>query len=70
MNEYDDIINLPHHQSTKHKHMSNYQRVAQFTPFAALTGYDTTIDETARQMRNWGFLMSRKAISTNRYSVL
>ena len=48
MNEYDDIINLQHHQSTKHKHMSNYQRAAQFAPFAALTGYDTAIDETAR----------------------
>ena len=48
MNEYDDIINLPHHQSTKHKHMSNYQRAAQFSPFAALTGYDAAIDETAR----------------------
>ena len=48
MNEYDDIIYLPHHQSTKHKHMSNYQRAAQFAPFAALTGYDAAIDETAR----------------------
>ena len=48
MSEYDDIINLPHHQSTKHKQMSNYQRAAQFAPFAALTGYDAAIDETAR----------------------
>ena len=48
MTEYDDIINLPHHQSTKHKQMSNYQRAAQFAPFAALTGYDAEIDETAR----------------------
>lgn len=48
MNEYDDIINLPHHQSNKHSHMSNYQRAAQFAPFAALTGYDAAINETAR----------------------
>ena len=48
MNEYDDIINLPHHQSSKRPHMSNYQRAAQFAPFAALTGYDAAIDETAR----------------------
>ena len=48
MSEYDDIINLPHHQSTKHKQMSNHQRAAQFAPFAALTGYDVAIDETAR----------------------
>lgn len=48
MNEYDDIINLPHHQSKKYKHMSNYQRAAQFAPFAALNGYDAAIKETAR----------------------
>ena len=48
MSEYDDIINLPHHQSTKHKQMSNYQRAEQFAPFATLTGYDAAIDETAR----------------------
>ena len=48
MNEYDDIINLPHHQSSKRPHMNNHQRAAQFAPFAALTGYDSAIDETAR----------------------
>ena len=48
MSEYDDIINLPHHQSSKRSHMRNYQRAAQFAPFAALTGYDAAIDETAR----------------------
>ena len=69
MNEYDDIINLTHHQSTKHKHMSNHQRAAQFAPFAALTGYDAAIDETARFTdKSSNFPMSRKPISTNRYS--
>lgn len=48
MTRYDDIINLPHHQSEKHPHMSNYDRAAQFSPFAALTGYDDAIEETAR----------------------
>lgn len=48
MNEYDDIINLPRHQSTKHAHMSRINRAAQFAPFAALTGYDAAIHETAR----------------------
>ena len=45
---YDDIINLPHHVSKKHPQMSLEARSAQFAPFAALTGYDDMIDETAR----------------------
>lgn len=48
IHQYDDIINLPHHQSTTHPHMSNYDRAAQFSPFAALTGHDAAIKETAR----------------------
>lgn len=40
---YDDIIQLPHHVSTRHKPMSMWQRAAQFAPFAALTGYDDAI---------------------------
>ena len=44
---YDDIINLPHHQSRKHPHMSRHQRAAQFMPFAALTGYNQVIEQTA-----------------------
>lgn len=45
---YEDIINLPHHVSKKRPQMSNYDRAAQFSPFAALTGYDSAIAETAR----------------------
>lgn len=45
---YDDIIDLTHPQSTTRPHMSNHDRVAQFAPFAALTGYGTSIKETAR----------------------
>jgi hypothetical protein len=45
---YDDIINLPHHVSTTHPHMTAIDRAAQFSPFAALTGYDAAIKETAR----------------------
>lgn len=48
MNNYDDIINLPHHESKVHPKMSLYNRSAQFAPFAALTGYDDAIIETAR----------------------
>lgn len=48
MNPYDDIINLPHHTSTSRPRMSAHDRAAQFSPFAALTGYDSAITETAR----------------------
>ena len=46
--EYGDIINLPHPESRKHKRMSMKDREAQFSPFAALTGHDAAIKETAR----------------------
>ena len=48
MSEYDDIIHLPHHVSRIHSQMSMEDRAAQFSPFAALTGYDAAIAETAR----------------------
>lgn len=46
--EYEDIIDLPHPTSQKHPRMSLYDRAAQFSPFAALTGHDAAIRETAR----------------------
>lgn len=46
--KYDDIINLPHHVSAKRLRMSMQDRAAQFSPFAALTGYDAAVKETAR----------------------
>lgn len=48
MNDYDDIINLPHHVSKTHPHMTITERAAQFSPFAALTGHGDAIRETAR----------------------
>ena len=45
---YDDIINLPHYVSKKRPQMSIEARSAQFAPFAALTGYDERVKETAR----------------------
>ena len=48
--KYDDIINLPHHVSRKHKQMSLQNRAGQFAPFAALTGYEDLIDETGREV--------------------
>ena len=46
--QYDNIINLQHHVSSNHEHMSIPDRAAQFSPFAALTGFDGAIKETAR----------------------
>lgn len=46
--KYDDIIELPHHVSRSHPHMPVSDRAAQFSPFAALTGYDDAVAETAR----------------------
>ena len=47
MTEYDDIIDLPRPKS-QHEPMPMSDRAAQFSPFAALTGYGDAIDETAR----------------------
>ena len=41
MSGYDDIIHLPYPQ--KPRRMSNYNRAAQFSPFAALTGFEAAI---------------------------
>lgn len=46
--KYDDIIHLPHPVSTRHPQMPMINRAAQFAPFAALTGHDEAICETAR----------------------
>lgn len=47
-NEFDDIIDLPHHVSKNHPQMSMSSRAAQFAPFAALTGHDEAIENTAK----------------------
>ena len=46
---YADIIDLPHHISKVHPHLSMHQRAAQFSPFAPLVGYEDVIEETRRQ---------------------
>ena len=48
MGKYEDIINLPHHISLNHKPMSMEHRAAQFAPFAALSGHEDALAETAR----------------------
>jgi len=46
---YADIFDLPHHTSPKRPQMKHIDRAAQFAPFAALTGHDDAIAETARE---------------------
>lgn len=46
--QYDDLINLPHHVSSTRPQMSMMDRAAQFSPFAALTGYHAAIREADR----------------------
>ena len=46
--KYDDIIDLPHHVSANHPQMLREQRAAQFSPFAALSGYGESVGEAAR----------------------
>ena len=49
MEKYDDIIDLPHHVSKKHPQMSMRDRAAQFSPFAALTGFEEAVNDTVRE---------------------
>jgi len=48
MSGYDDILHLPHHVSDRHPRMPMTDRAAQFSPFAALTGYGAVVQEAAR----------------------
>lgn len=48
MGKYNDIIDLPHPTSERHPRMPMANRAAQFSPFAALTGYEDAVQETAR----------------------
>ena len=49
---YADIIDMPHWTSPTRPQMSLYDRAAQFSPFAALTGYDDMVNEEARFVDN------------------
>lgn len=51
---YDDIIDLPRHVSPVHPPMPMADRAAQFSPFAALQGYEDAVMEAGR-------LVDRKA---------
>ena len=45
---YEDIIHIPHHRSARRPHMNIRDRAAQFSPFAALTGFDSALEEAGR----------------------
>ena len=45
---YDDIMQMPHPDSSRHTRMPLRNRAAQFAPFSALTGYQEAVQETAR----------------------
>lgn len=49
MDDYKDIISLPHPEPKHHKRMNIYQRAAQFAPFAALTGYEDAIRKAQQE---------------------
>lgn len=66
MGKYDDIIDLPHHVSKVHPQMSIWDRSAQFAPFAALTGHEEAIAETARLTKSGMSLMRTKKESLMR----
>ena len=46
--KYEKIIGMAHHTSPTRPRMALRDRAAQFAPFAALTGYDEMVEETAR----------------------
>lgn len=61
--EYDDILHLPRPVSTRHARMSMVDRGAQFSPFAALVGYEKVLEESARLTEAETFLdESRKEL--------
>ncbi len=60
MDNYDDIINLPHHVSKRHPQMSMWNRAAQFAPFAAMSGYDEAIMES--QQKNERLYEAKKVL--------
>lgn len=64
--KYEDIINLPHHVSTKYPQMPRRNRAAQFAPFAALTGYEEAVQEAARQTEPLRELEEEEKAAINR----
>jgi len=66
MRKYDDIIHLPHHVSETHPRMSMHDRAAQFSPFAALTGYEAVVEEVGRLTEERFEVDEQEAVELNR----
>lgn len=68
---YKDILYLEHHTSLNHPRMGNMNRAAQFSPFAALTGYEDKVKETARYTENEIYLdEEKKEIIRNKLNII
>ncbi|MBP0960919.1 MAG: hypothetical protein J5864_02145 [Oscillospiraceae bacterium] len=65
MDNYEDIIDHDHHVSPVRPQMTLHDRAAQFAPFAALTGFDDEIDETARFTEDLAFITEDRADRLN-----
>ncbi len=57
--KYRDMLDMERPVSLRHPPMPLLNRAAQFMPFAALTGYEDVISETAQQ--NLQLLMEEEA---------
>jgi len=69
--KYDDIINIKYNGSNRKDKMTNYERAAQFSPFAALTGYESAIKEKSRQVEEKIELSySQKSVLDYKFSIL
>lgn len=64
--KYDDIIRLSRPVSPQRAKMSNWDRAAQFSPYAALTGYDAAIRETGRLTDDWIEISDNRSGELNR----
>lgn len=64
--KYADMLHMPHHRSKTHPPMSSWSRAAQFSPFAALTGYDAQIESAHHQRVNRTLLSEEEKAPINR----
>lgn len=67
-NNYDDIINMKYQKSQKRQHIPISDRAAQFAPYAALTGYDEKVKETANSLQEQFFKDGSKKSSLEEFA--